>query len=469
MRRQRCTMTHRVTLVITSNLRAELLQATGEDVETAGVLLANLVTSDDGDLRLLATGVRWCPAESYTERHETGMLITSDGYVPALAEAEADHSVALWLHTHPGDGASPGPSTHDRTVDDQLGDLFRLRTGSTYYGSVIVAVKDGQLRFTGRLESEAESVLIGRLWSVGDRCHLVHHDDQRPEGLDDAFDRNVRAFGGPVQTTLGDLTVGIVGCGGTGSAVAEQLVRLGVRRFTLIDPDKLSASNVTRVYGSTPARVGDQKVDVLGDLIASIAPGAVTIRDDSMLNVRATARRLISADVVFGCTDDNAGRMVLSRLASYLLTPVIDCGVLLSSGPSGLLEGINGRVTILTPGSACLMCRGRIDHARAASELLTPGERVRRVDEGYATALPGVEPAVVTFTTAVAAAAVTELVERLVGFGPDPVPSELILRLHDREVLTNCQAPRDGHYCDPSAGKLGVGHAEPFLEQMWSW
>src|ERR1019366_462501 len=108
---------------------------------------------------------------------------------------------------------------------------------------------NGQLRFTGHLESGTGSADIDRLWSVGDRFHLAYHDDNRPADPDAVFDRNVRAFGGPVQTALGQLTVGIVGCGGTGSAVAEQLVRLGVRRFILVDPDKLSASNVTRVYG----------------------------------------------------------------------------------------------------------------------------------------------------------------------------------------------------------------------------
>ena len=461
-------MSGSVTLVITGDLRAELLRAAEDELETAGVLPASLVDSGDGGRRLLATAIRWCPPESYAERYETGLLITSDGYVPALAEAEAGGSVALWLHTHPGDRGSPRPSRDDNTVDDQLSELFRLRSGSDYYGSLVVSLQNGQLRFTGRLMSGTESADIDRLWSVGDRFHLAHHDNHHLEDLDGAFDRNVRAFGGPVQTALSDLTVGIVGCGGTGSSVAEQLARLGVRRFILIDPDKLSVSNVTRVYGSTPARIGDRKVDVVGDLIASVAPGAPTVRDDSMVTVQATARRLAGADVIFGCTDDNAGRMVLSRMASFLLTPVIDCGVLLSSGPSGVLEGINGRVTVLAPGSACLVCRGRIDHSRAASELLTPEERVRRLDEGYAAALPGVEPAVVTFTTAVAAAAVTELIERLVGFGPAPVPSELILRLHDRELSANHQEPQHGHYCDPCAGKLGTGHTGPFLGQMWS-
>ena len=196
-----------VTLVITDDLRAELVRAAEYELETAGVLLANLVTSDPGGLRLLATDIRWCPAESYAERYETGLLITSDGYVPALAEAETGRSVALWLHTHPGDGASPRPSHHDKMVDDQLGDVFRLRSGSDYYGSVVISAQNSQLRFTGRLESETESVDIDRLWSVGDRFYLVHHDDHRLDDPGDAFDRNVRAFGGPVQTTLGDLTV----------------------------------------------------------------------------------------------------------------------------------------------------------------------------------------------------------------------------------------------------------------------
>jgi hypothetical protein len=80
--------------------------------------------------------------------------------------------------------------------------------------------------------------------------------------------------------------------------------------------------------------------------------------------------------------------------------------------------------------------------------------------------LGAVEPAVVAFTTAVAAAAISELLERLIGYGPQPRPSEVLLRLHEREISTNTAAPRKGHYCDPGGGKLG-SVATPFLEQVW--
>jgi len=281
------------------------------------------------------------------------------------------------------------------------------------------------------------------------------------------FDRNVRAFGLAIQQSLGDLRVGLVGCGGTGSAVAEQLVRLGVRHITLLDPDHLSESNLTRVYGSTPSAVGEPKVKVLARHLKGIAPDIHCDAVQSMITTEFGARHLIGCDVVFGCTDDNAGRLVLSRIGTYLATPVIDSGVLLTSDATGLLTGIDGRVTVLTPGQACLVCRGRIDLARASAELMTPGERVRRQDEGYAPALALAEPAVISFTTLVGSVAVSELLERLIGYGIDPRPSEVLLRCHDREISTNRCEPVDGHYCHPTTGKLGLGGRAPFLEQTW--
>ena len=263
------------------------------------------------------------------------------------------------------------------------------------------------------------------------------------------------------------MTVAVVGAGGTGSATIEQLARLGVRHFILADPDILSESNVTRVYGSTLADVGRLKVDVLRDQIMGIAPDAVVVPIPAMTTVESTTRQLLDADVIFGCSDDNAGRMVLSRLSTFMLLPVIDCGVLLTTDEAGRMDGIHGRVTVLYPCAACLICRGRIDLARASSELLTPEERIRLVNEGYAQGLGGIEPAVVTFTTAVAAAAVSELLERLTHFGVEPAPNEILLRLHDREMSSNIQFPHPHHYCNVAAGKLGLGDTTPFLEQTW--
>ena len=456
------------TVVVPQNIADELQAAALNPLETAGVLLASVVHTTDGNLRLLGREIHWVEPSAYARREADSLSIASHGYVAALSRAEQIGATALWLHTHPGMDSSPAPSWHDKEVDRQIADLFRLRTGCTYYGALILSPRFGGLTFTGHLDSDDGSTIpVERFWIVGDRFRLFRSLALEPSGLAPMFDRNVRAFGAATQQTLGDLRIGIVGCGGTGSVIAEQLLRLGVRQLTLVDPDELSASNVSRVYGSTPSDVNKAKVDVLADHLIRIAPDASVERVRGMITTQSIAKRLLGCDVVFGCTDDNAGRLVLSRASVYFLLPVIDCGVLLTSAEDGTLTGIDGRVTTLIPGQACLVCRGRIDIRRAASELLTPEERVRLADEGYAPALGGIEPAVVTFTTATGAIAVSELLERLIGYGPEPRPSEVLLRFHDREISTNVAAPRERHYCHPSTCKIGIGMTEPFLEQTW--
>lgn len=457
-----------ITLVLPDHLTTQITEAAGHPLETAGVLLAAMVKSPDGETRLLGLDINWVPDGAYIERKSDRLSIASEGYVGALGEAERRNAVAIWLHTHPGMTGIPVPSPYDEEVDRQIKDLFRLRTDSDCYGTLIVSPRPKGLAFSGRLHvGDDPAAAIERIWLVGDSWRLVRSYDSGSPPLPDLFDRNVRAFGSDIQATLGDLHIAVVGAGGTGSAVAEQLVRLGVRNLLLIDVDTLSSSNVTRVYGSSLSDVGRPKVDVLRDHLLTIAPDLSCRTVQSMITMEKSARLLTGRDLVFGCTDDNAGRLVLSRLATFHLTPVIDMGILLSSDADGQLTGIDGRVTVLTPGAACLVCRNRVDMARAATELMTPEERKRLESEGYAPALGGAEPAVVTFTTSVAAAAVGELLERLIGYGPSPRPSEILIRWHDREISTNRAEPNARHYCSRDSGKWGSGNVQPFLEQVW--
>ncbi|WP_407114743.1 ThiF family adenylyltransferase [Bradyrhizobium sp. LMG 9283] len=455
-----------ITLVLTEPLFQEIDQTARLPVETAGVLLAGIARAPNDDIRLLGRGMRWVPQDAYLAREGDHLAIASQGYVPALAEAECMGAIPIWFHTHPGTVGHPTPSMADRKVDQDISDLFRLRSGSELYVTLIASPRDDGITFTGEVHFEhGGKAPIDRLWRVGEKWQLVHSFNSTAPQIPAIFDRSVRAFGPDIQQTLGALRVGVVGCGGTGSAVAEQLVRLGVRHLTLIDADTLTESNITRVYGSTSAAVGKPKTETLQNHLTAIAPDLECLTVTAMVTLEKTARELIPCDIVFGCTDDNAGRLVLSRFSTFLATPVIDCGVLL--GGDGALASINGRVTTLTPGGACLVCRDRIDLARAQTELRTPEERIRLENEGYAPVLGGIEPAVVTFTTSIASAAINELLERLIGFGPSPRPTEVLFRWHEREISTNSAKPRSGHYCNPESHKIGKGDGNPFLEQAW--
>ena len=456
-----------ITLVVPDHVRRSLVEQAALPHESAGVLLARYHRAQNGDIRLLARALRWLPSNSYVVRTATTMSIPAQSYVEPLRYAAEDNAIPLWIHTHPN--GNPSPSDHDRIVDSQIADVFRVRSGSRFYGTVIISSRGDDLAFTGTLQKDGcATEAIDRLWFPGDRWRLLSSHGQHhtaPEGL---FDRNIRAFGTAIQETISNLKLAVVGAGGTGSAVAEQLVRLGARDLLLVDGKTLSSSNVTRVYGSTEAQVGQpKKVEVLRDHLKRIFPATRCKTISALCSAQEVARSLANVDLVFGCTDDNAGRLVMSRLSTYYMVPVIDTGVLLSSDAKGKLLGIDGRVTVLSPGTACLVCRGRLDLDRAAAEQKHPVERQRLIDEGYAPALGQVEPAVVPFTTMVAAAAVSEFLERLIGYGYRTRPSEVLLRVHDREISTNVAKPKLGHYCHPDQRKQGAGDTEPFMEQIW--
>jgi molybdopterin/thiamine biosynthesis adenylyltransferase/proteasome lid subunit RPN8/RPN11 len=454
-----------LTLVVPSAIAADMSHAAHRPNETGGVLLAG-VSRREGKIRLLVRELLWVQSDQYSERRADELIVKSGGFVQALARAENIGAMAIWLHTHPR--GEPIPSKRDRIVDQQLVDVFRVRTGQDLYASVVISPSPGGFSFTGRLIGDDQDSAVTRCWVVGPRLQFISaFDAPVSEQVPEMYDRQIRAFGGDVQRVLGDLKIGVVGCGGTGSAVTEQLARLGAHNLLLVDPDVVEETNLTRVYGSQPTKVGKPKAQVLADHVRRIAPLAIVESVIGRSTELSVAAALTNCDVIFACTDDNAGRMVLSRLASYYLAPMIDCGVLLSS-EGGKLLGIDGRVTVLAPGYPCLVCRDRIDLARAQAEQLDPEERRRRQDEGYAPELGRVEPAVVSYTTLVASIAVGELLERLTGYGPSPAPSELIIRAHEREISTNSRKPRTGHFCDPDAEILGTGDCEPFIHMTWS-
>ena len=124
-------------IVVPQPVAKELLSVASLSKETAGVMLAGVAEAPNGDLRLLARCMRWVAESAYTRREWDGLTIQSEGYVPALAEAETLGAACIWVHTHPGQDASPRPSRHDQYVDRQISDLFRLRSGSPYYGALI--------------------------------------------------------------------------------------------------------------------------------------------------------------------------------------------------------------------------------------------------------------------------------------------------------------------------------------------
>lgn len=86
------------------------------------------------------------------------------------------------------------------------------------------------------------------------------------------YDRNKSMISEEDQILLSQLKVCIIGCGGLGGYVIEQLARLGVGHLTLVDGDCFDITNLNRQLLATTNNMGEPKVEVAKKRVALINP-----------------------------------------------------------------------------------------------------------------------------------------------------------------------------------------------------
>jgi molybdopterin/thiamine biosynthesis adenylyltransferase len=199
------------------------------------------------------------------------------------------------------------------------------------------------------------------------------------------------------------MVISVVGVGGTGSVIAQQLAHLGVENFVFVDHDLIEATNLNRLVGAEPGDIGSPKVRVAESQVKRIAPDAkVTSIQKSVLDSDA-AHSLLGTDFIFCCTDTQASRAVVNQLAYQYLIPCIDMGVSITSG-NGAIQRITGRVQLLSPGHACLTCQELLDSNIVRQEFMTPEQRAQ---DPYFIGEGEPQPAVISLNSTMSSLAIT--------------------------------------------------------------
>ncbi len=138
----------------------------------------------------------------------------------------------------------------------------------------------------------------------------------------------------------------IVGAGGLGSPVALYLGSAGVGRITIVDHDRVDATNLQRQIAHNLARIGEFKAASALQSIAAINPDvnvvAVTERaDDALLD-----KLVPEADLVLDCTDNFATRHAINRACVKHHKPLV----------SGAAIRFDGQVAVYDPRNAQSPC-----------------------------------------------------------------------------------------------------------------
>jgi len=234
--------------------------------------------------------------------------------------------------------------------------------------------------------------------------------------LTDRDNRQILALGKSGQVQISDTSVAIIGLGGIGSHVTQQLAYLGVRDFVLVDYDCMQIENLNRIVGAFPSDIGKPKVEIAAKIIKSIA-GHEKVR---IVHLQKELRRedvldhIKSCDVIFGCIDNDGARLILNELAISYMIPYIDSAFGIHAEKCVIREA-GGRVVLVIPDGPCLLCCKDIDISEASYFLSPREEQIFNEKRGYVSGVNIPSPSIISLDGIVASIAVTEFISLITG------------------------------------------------------
>lgn len=395
-----------------------------DDLETAAILLCEPARSED-DWRLTVREMHVVPPEASLVRTATAVVVDPAFGLPIEKKARIERLSLVYCHTHPHQTKNVAFSSIDDDAEIEL---------AKYAEGRIPGVPHCALVFGG------EAVASRRLGTRENvKVTEIQHEDAA------TYDRQIRAFGEEGQAAVARLRLGVVGLGGTGSVVVQQLAHLGVSDFLLVDPDVVETTNLNRTVGSTPKSVGESKVSVAAQMIRSIRPDARVEAIVGDVVDEGPAKRLTECDFIFCCTDSHASRHVINQLAYQYGISAIDMGVVIDA--SGSAVNFAGHVKALKDGEACLWCLNHLDPNQIREEMMTPDQRKA---DPYVVGARVVQPAIISINSIVASAAVTMFLSMVTGLD---APARFLVYDGNRQRLSGVAAERNPtcNFCGPDS------------------
>jgi hypothetical protein len=319
------------------------------------------------------------------------------------------------LHSHPGATRQVALSGDDLQGHQRVfGHLLDIVGGKPVGGLAIgTCSADGEVWLDPR-----EIVRLDRLDVVGERSESlrarpVHAAVRAAE----RYDRQVRMFGAQGHAVLRRMRVAVVGVGGGGSLVVEQLAHLGVGEIVAIDFDRVAEHNLSRIVGASAsdARQGVKKVQVARRLVSQIDPSVRFTAIDGDVVEEHVAELLKDVDFIVLASDSHMSRLVVNAIAHAYLIPAVQIGAKVDARPDGSIDQIYCAIRPILAPQGCLHCAGAIDQLALQRETAREQERIAQDYLGQHSGV--INPSVITLNAVTAAAAMNVLLFSAVGLG----------------------------------------------------
>jgi hypothetical protein len=305
--------------------------------------------------------------DCYEHQSASGLVLKQQFHQYLLDTYLRDRNLdVVHIHTHFG-GATPSFSS----IDDRYEAEYSKFLSSSYRkkpylisGVFNESLEKSKFRLWNRRGTSHTTIQFSTSWFV------PVHSQIAIEETNPIFVRQ-KVFGETVQQQLGQLKVALIGCGGIGAVFAEQLARLGVKHWVLIDRDRLETVNLNRMPAATLEMV-DQwwyKVNYVKWLIKRTYEIGSHVRAiPTAIEDEEAQKEIATADLIVVATDNHRSRQVSQELALKYALPLVCLGTHIEVKPNSQPR-LYCRVTVPpVVGGWCLMCGNIINLQQAALE-----------------------------------------------------------------------------------------------------
>ena len=161
------------------------------------------------------------------------------------------------------------------------------------------------------------------------------------------YERNYPSISLEDQDCLAKATVAVVGCGGLGGFMAEELARLGVGRLILVDGDSHEETNLNRQLSATESTLGSLKVEALKERLAKVNSDVAVEAHAEYLTLENASSVLASAWLAMDALDSIPSRLMLERACEDQNLPLVFAAINGWYGMLGVTFPGDGRVAML--------------------------------------------------------------------------------------------------------------------------
>lgn len=276
-----------------------------------------------------------------------------------------------FLHSHPSGTDWQGMSPDDIEAESGMAKTIMALTKFPLVG-MTVAGRTGlfSARFWTKKNQYFKPVECTNTRVVGKRLMIASPRSQQETTTD--FSRTRQAWGAELQGKIVSVRVGIIGLGSVGSLVVEGLARMGLRKFLLVDGDRIQEHNLDRTVNAkrSDARKQAFKVDIAkrGIKASATANKPEILAIPEYVQAETVIKHLVDCDVIFSCVDRPLARHILNSVAFAHLIPVIDGGINISKKMNDTMRSADWGVYISSPGRCCLVCAGQYDNGDVQME-----------------------------------------------------------------------------------------------------